>query len=118
LPTRGSKAGGLKPNDQADDPDGESRADGSQYGADCRQGRPRHQVSDVRHLGGLVLPAAQDYEHKTGDRGEPPGQHQVVAVGHANGTATVIQSLGKVPGIFNDSVYFRWALPIDPLFGE
>ncbi|MFG1813865.1 hypothetical protein ACGFIF_08890 [Kribbella sp. NPDC049174] len=40
------------------------------------------------------------------------------AVGHANGTATVIQGLGKVPGTFNDPVYFRWALPIDPLFGE
>jgi hypothetical protein len=40
------------------------------------------------------------------------------AVGHANGTATVIQGLGKVPGTFNDPVYFRWAAPIDPLFGE
>jgi hypothetical protein len=29
------------------------------------------------------------------------------AVGHANGTATVIQGLGKVPGTFNDPVYFR-----------
>jgi hypothetical protein len=41
------------------------------------------------------------------------------AVGHANGTATVIQGLGKVPGTFNDPVYFRWAAAsIDPLFGE
>jgi hypothetical protein len=29
------------------------------------------------------------------------------AVGHANGTATVIQSLGKVPATFADPVYFR-----------
>ncbi|MFI5691982.1 hypothetical protein ACIA58_09105 [Kribbella sp. NPDC051586] len=31
------------------------------------------------------------------------------AVGHANGTATVIQSRGLVPGTFDDPVYFRWA---------
>ncbi|MFD3405048.1 hypothetical protein ACFWUU_30465 [Kribbella sp. NPDC058693] len=30
------------------------------------------------------------------------------AVGHANGTATVIQSRGVVPGTFDDPVYFRW----------
>jgi hypothetical protein len=30
------------------------------------------------------------------------------AVGHANGTATVIQSRGAVPGTFDDPVYFRW----------
>jgi hypothetical protein len=40
------------------------------------------------------------------------------AVGHANGTATVIQGLGKVPGTFSDPVYFRFAPSIDPLFGE
>lgn len=40
------------------------------------------------------------------------------AVGHANGLATVIQSRGALPGIFDDPVYFRWTLPIDPLFGE
>jgi hypothetical protein len=40
------------------------------------------------------------------------------AVGHANGTATVIQGLGKVPGSFNDPAYFRWAPSIDPLVGE
>ncbi|MEV5961624.1 hypothetical protein AB0L70_07660 [Kribbella sp. NPDC051952] len=41
------------------------------------------------------------------------------AVGHANGSATAIQSLGKVPGTFADPVDFRWA-PYDapPLFGE
>jgi hypothetical protein len=43
------------------------------------------------------------------------------AVGHANGTATVIQGLGKVPATFADPVYFR--LQIRPgdarmLFGE
>jgi hypothetical protein len=40
------------------------------------------------------------------------------AVGHANGTATVIQGLGKVPGTFNDPAYFRWTTPVDPLVGE
>jgi hypothetical protein len=43
------------------------------------------------------------------------------AVGHANGTATVIQGLGKVPSTFADSVYFRHvARPGDArmLFGE
>lgn len=43
------------------------------------------------------------------------------AVGHANGTATVIQGLGKVPATFADPVYFRYASrPGDAptLFGE
>jgi hypothetical protein len=43
------------------------------------------------------------------------------AVGHANGTATVIKGLGKVPATFADPVYFRHALrPGDAptLFGE
>ncbi|WP_433023515.1 hypothetical protein [Kribbella sp. CA-294648] len=40
------------------------------------------------------------------------------AVGHANGTATVIQGLGKVPGIFNDPTYFRFAPLNDPHVGE
>jgi hypothetical protein len=40
------------------------------------------------------------------------------AVGHANGTATIIQSRGKVPVTFDDPVYFHWTSPIDPLFGE
>ncbi len=43
------------------------------------------------------------------------------AVGHANGTATVIQGLGKVPAKFADPVYFRHELrPGDArmLFGE
>ncbi|TCM38177.1 hypothetical protein [Kribbella sp. VKM Ac-2568] len=43
------------------------------------------------------------------------------AVGHANGTATVIKSLGKVPTTFEDPVYFRRAIrPGDApmLFGE
>ncbi|WP_433164747.1 hypothetical protein [Kribbella sp. CA-247076] len=31
------------------------------------------------------------------------------AVGHANGTSTVINSLGKVPATFNDPIDFRWA---------
>ncbi|TDD27325.1 hypothetical protein E1218_10700 [Kribbella turkmenica] len=43
------------------------------------------------------------------------------AVGHANGTATVIQSLGKVPNVHTAPVYFRstgvpWATP--PLNGD
>jgi hypothetical protein len=40
------------------------------------------------------------------------------AVGDANGTRTVIQSLGKVPGTFPDPVYFRWAAVFDPLNGD
>jgi hypothetical protein len=41
------------------------------------------------------------------------------AVGHANGTATVIRGLGKVPSTFGDAVDFRWAHYNDrPLFGE
>jgi hypothetical protein len=42
------------------------------------------------------------------------------AVGHANGTSTVIQSIGKVPSTFDDPVYFRWGVVevLDPLFGE
>ncbi|MEV0287408.1 hypothetical protein AB0H36_25115 [Kribbella sp. NPDC050820] len=39
------------------------------------------------------------------------------AVGHANGAATVIRSLGKVQGTFGDPVYFRWRLAFDPLNG-
>ncbi|MDX6281484.1 MAG: hypothetical protein QOH03_2555 [Kribbellaceae bacterium] len=43
------------------------------------------------------------------------------AVGHANGTATVIKGLGKVPATFADPVYFRHALrpgDVPMLFGE
>ncbi|MFG1812386.1 hypothetical protein ACGFIF_01355 [Kribbella sp. NPDC049174] len=49
------------------------------------------------------------------------GSGYLYAVGHANGTATVIKGLGKVPGTFTDPVYFRQALrPNDApmLFGE
>ncbi|WP_433164032.1 hypothetical protein [Kribbella sp. CA-247076] len=40
------------------------------------------------------------------------------AVGHANGTATVINGLGKVDGTFDDPVYHRWATGPDPLNGD
>ncbi|WP_433169408.1 hypothetical protein [Kribbella sp. CA-247076] len=41
------------------------------------------------------------------------------AVGHANGTATVINSLGKVPATFAEPVDFRWSSYYDaPPFGE
>jgi hypothetical protein len=43
------------------------------------------------------------------------------AVGHANGTATVIKGLGKVPATFADPVYFRHVLRLGDaqmLFGE
>jgi hypothetical protein len=41
------------------------------------------------------------------------------AVGHAQGTSTVIRGLGKIPGSFNEPIYFRWAtLDFDELFGE
>ncbi|TDW91574.1 hypothetical protein [Kribbella sp. VKM Ac-2566] len=34
------------------------------------------------------------------------GSAYLYAVGHASGTATVIQNLGKLPGTFNDPIYF------------
>ncbi|MFG1816854.1 hypothetical protein ACGFIF_24065 [Kribbella sp. NPDC049174] len=41
------------------------------------------------------------------------------AVGHAQGTSTVIRSIGKISGTFDAPVYFRWAtLDFDELFGE
>jgi len=42
------------------------------------------------------------------------------AVGHANGTSTVINGLGKVTGTFPDAVNFRWGVVpnLDPLNGE
>ncbi len=41
------------------------------------------------------------------------------AVGHANGAATVIRGLGKVPGTFSDPVYYlHTAEGNAPLFGE
>jgi hypothetical protein len=47
------------------------------------------------------------------------GSAYLYAVGHANGTATVIQSLGKVPGTFNDPTYFlRTSQAGTPLNGE
>jgi hypothetical protein len=49
------------------------------------------------------------------------GAGYLYAVGHANGTATVIKGLGKVPKTFTDPVYFRHVLrPGDNpmLFGE
>jgi hypothetical protein len=48
------------------------------------------------------------------------GSGYLYAVGHANGAATVIQSLGKVPGTFTNPFDFRVLnLAVDePLFGE
>jgi hypothetical protein len=46
------------------------------------------------------------------------GSGHMYAVGHANGTATVIQSRGSLPATFVDPVYFRWTAPIAPLNGE
>jgi hypothetical protein len=42
------------------------------------------------------------------------------AVGHANGTSTVINGLGKVAGTFPDPVNFRWGVVwyLDPLNGD
>jgi hypothetical protein len=36
------------------------------------------------------------------------GSGFLYSVGHANGTATVIRSIGKVPGTFKDPAYFVW----------
>jgi hypothetical protein len=40
--------------------------------------------------------------------------------GHADGLKTRITGHGKVPGVFGDPVYFRWAPPVksDALFGD
>ena len=47
------------------------------------------------------------------------GSGYLYSVGHANGTATVIKGLGKVPGTFTDPVYFHWKNFTDPnLAGE
>ncbi|WP_344025816.1 hypothetical protein [Kribbella jejuensis] len=47
------------------------------------------------------------------------GSAYLYAVGHANGTATVIKGLGKVPGTFKDPVYsLGTAEGQPPLFGE
>jgi len=47
------------------------------------------------------------------------GSGYLYAVGHANGTATVINGLGKVPATFPDPVNYRWSSYYDdPLFGE
>ncbi len=42
------------------------------------------------------------------------------AVGHANGTATVINALGKVDGTFPNAPYYRWGVVpyLDPLNGD
>jgi hypothetical protein len=43
------------------------------------------------------------------------------AVGHANGTATVIQNRGKVPATLDDQVFFHWTndvTVVEPPFGE
>ncbi|WP_410789914.1 hypothetical protein [Kribbella sp. C-35] len=47
------------------------------------------------------------------------GSAYLYAVGHANGAATVIKGLGKVPGDFKDPIYFlNTAEGNVPLFGE
>ncbi|WP_427893308.1 hypothetical protein ACQHIV_10575 [Kribbella sp. GL6] len=59
-----------------------------------------------------VLLLGIDKDSKTG---------YLYAVGHANGTSTVINSLGKVPTTFDDQTYFRWtsvAWADPPLNGE
>ncbi|WP_371406163.1 hypothetical protein OHA10_11470 [Kribbella sp. NBC_00662] len=58
-------------------------------------------------------------ESEVGDR-QGAGSGYQYAVGHANGTSTVINSLGKVTGTFPDPVYFRWGpvFYLDPLNGD
>lgn len=43
------------------------------------------------------------------------GNGYLYSVGHANGLATTVRGLGKVPATFKDPVYFRWAAFGDPL---
>jgi hypothetical protein len=46
------------------------------------------------------------------------GAAYLYAVGHANGAATVIQGLGKVPGTYQDPVYYRRTEDtVPPLYG-
>lgn len=47
------------------------------------------------------------------------GSAYLYAVGHANGTSTVIKGLGKVPGTYKDPVYYlKTTDAVAPLFGE
>ncbi|MFG1814747.1 hypothetical protein ACGFIF_13340 [Kribbella sp. NPDC049174] len=47
------------------------------------------------------------------------GSAYLYAVSHANGASTVIKGLGKVPGTYNDPVYYlRTTEGVPPLFGE
>jgi hypothetical protein len=58
---------------------------------------------------GVVL-AGTDRDTKTG---------YLYAVGHANGTSTVIQTIGQIPATLADPVYFNWdSYIVPPPFGE
>ena len=63
--------------------------------------------AEVRKQGTLLLGIDKDTQSA-----------YLYAVGHANGTATVIQGLGKVPGTFNDPGIPLGDRNQDPLVGE
>jgi hypothetical protein len=47
------------------------------------------------------------------------GSAYLYAVGHANGTSTVINGLGKIPGVYHDPVYYLQTIDATPpLYGE
>ncbi|MDX6283253.1 MAG: hypothetical protein QOH03_4324, partial [Kribbellaceae bacterium] len=49
------------------------------------------------------------------------GAGYLYAIGHANGSSTVIQNRGKVPTSFKDPVLFGWSYPpfyVEPPYGE
>jgi hypothetical protein len=72
------------------------------------QGFESLEVERCGNYGTVVL--GIDKDTKTGN---------LYAVGHANGTATVIRSLGKAPGTFGDPVNFHWVQYTDLApFGE
>ena len=83
-------------------------------------------VKSVRtlHLAGLRDPrgrALRSVRRGAARHRQGHASGYLYAVGHANGTSTVIKGLGKVPTTFNDPVYFRWtaaAFANPPLNGE
>jgi hypothetical protein len=72
-------------------------------------GAGRIDRSRVRANGASHRNLGADRDRGLLDEPRPATTGYLYAVGHANGTATVINALGKVDGSFPDPVYFRWA---------